>query len=121
MFYLLRVSAHPGGPPGFELKGALKNFQKKPYFLQQTYNGPMIKPGGIEPSSIDLQRLKIQQTTSVRFPPAAYLNYKNWVRLAPAHPPLASAVSPPGTGDWVLTHPRSPSSRRSFMAGRRVW
>jgi hypothetical protein len=31
----------------------------------------MIKPGGIEHSSIDLQRLKIQQTTSVRFPPAA--------------------------------------------------
>jgi hypothetical protein len=30
------------------------------------------------------------------------------------HPPT-SAVSPPGTGDWVPTHPRSPSSRTIYL------
>ena len=27
--------------------------------------------------------------------------------MAPEHPPLAFAVSPPGGKDWVLTHPRN--------------
>ena len=59
----------------------LKNF----VFLQQTYNGPLTKTGGIEPLAVDLQRLKIQETTRVR--------------LVPLHPPDLCGFP---SGDWGL-------------------